>query len=481
MGDVLRKLRNKGGEHIVFVGATILSSGVNFLYSIYVKAYISPLEYGIYSTCMLLQVYMAYLQLGTLNAFNRDYPQLVGASKTDEAKQYSDTVFSFLLGIYLLAMAVVTFISVVMSRVHGTDTKMWLGFILASGISTTSVVENYGSFKHRIEHGFFLPSLVMLIKLMSVPLGIILIPRLGYYALYLTTLFSSGIAISLYWKTSFKVFKCKVNVKLLWSVLRSGLPLLVNGLIWTVVDSIDKFVILGFLDVEALGVYGIAQNAFSYMVLIPTAMSQLFYVQMGKEYGMTGEKKKLVDVSVNYATILAGITSIIAVVAYFFLPPLVDTFMPRYKDGVSAAQILILGLSIYAATLINSNILTLLKENRAILFHSSCMCIFNAICSILYIYVVGRRIESVALGTATSYIFCSFIIIYQVQKYSGCKLGKLIYSSVVPVCVSLAPCVVLYELISSRVLGFLLTAGFVFAYYFVCYRKVIGKILKELK
>ena len=65
-------------------------------------------------------------------------------------------------------------------------------------------------------------------------------------------------------------------------------------------------------DAEALGIYGIAQNAFSYMVLVPSAMSQLFYVKMGKEYGASGnigtwyiiiKEQKIYDVAVPRATL----------------------------------------------------------------------------------------------------------------------------------------------------------------------------------
>ena len=84
-------------EQVLFVSITIFSSGVHFLFSIFVKAHVNPYEYGIYSSCLILQTYLAYLQLGCLNAFNRDYPQLVGAKKNKEAEAYRNTVFTFLL------------------------------------------------------------------------------------------------------------------------------------------------------------------------------------------------------------------------------------------------------------------------------------------------------------------------------------------------------------------------------------------------
>ena len=476
MSELLKRLKSQGSEHILFVAATILSAGIHFIYSIYVKAYVQPLEYGMYSTCMLLQTYMAYLQLGSLNAFNRDYPQLIGAGKQEEAKKYRDTVFSFLISVYLIALTLTVVGMFLFRNFQSMDNRLTFGFVLTAVLTTVTIVENYGNYRSRIDKGFKYTSVVTLLELGSIPLGLILIPKLGYYAIYITAIAAMIIGIIFYFKPSYKDFKYTIDKNILKMVLISGMPLLVNGLIWTVVNSIDKFVILGFIDTKALGVYGIAQNAFSYMVLIPSAMSQLFYVKMGKEYGKTGDVKILVDVSMKFSSVLAAITSLIALVAYFFLPILVDQFMPKYSNGVPASQILILGLSVYAATLINGNILTILKKNGALLTSSICMCIFNVICSIGYVLMLGATIESVALGTATSYIFCTFIIVYQVHKYAKCRIMRIINASVIPVCISLIPGIIAYNIIENRLLGFIVAIVFVVAFYGLFYRKQILSI-----
>lgn len=432
---MLEKLDKKSCEHVFFIGATIFSAGIHFIYSIFVKAYVKPLEYGIYSTCILLQTYISYLQLGSLNAFNRDYPQLVGSGNHEKAKRYRNTVFSFLLLVYSIALVLLIVGFMIAKKKMKLDNRLVAGFILSEIIAFVTVIENYGNYRCRIDKGFNYPSIVTVTELLSIAIGIYLIPKIGYYAVYITSITAMVIGIILYYKTSYRDFTFLIDKNILKIVLVSGTPLLVSGLIWTVVNSIDKFVILKVIDTEALGIYGIAQNAFSYMILIPSAMSQIFYVKMGKKFGATGNKSILTDVSARYSAILACITSFIALVAYFFLPILVDIFMPNYNNGVISAQILILGLSVYAVTLINNNILTILRKNKALLINSVCMCIFNMVCSIGYVYVFGAKIESVALGTATSYIFYTFIIAFQVYIYTRCKIFHLIKTSIVPVCI----------------------------------------------
>lgn len=479
MKKLFEKIMEKSGEHVLFVGATIFSAGIHFIYSIYVKAYVEPLEYGIYSTCLLLQTYLAYLQLGSLNAFNRDYPQLIGAGKKEKAKQYRNTVFSFLLSIYLISFLVITVTVLIIGKRYTLDIRLVSGFVLTAVITIVTVFENYANYRCRIDFGFKYPSIVTVLELLSIPVGLVIVPQIGYYGIYITSITAMIIGLIFYFRFAFLDFKFTFDIPLLKGILISGTPLLINGLIWTVVNSIDKFVILGFIDTKALGEYGIAQNAFSYMVLIPSAMSQLFYVKMGKEYGASGRAETLTDVSLKFSSVLAAITSFIALIAYFFLPILVDEFMPSYNNGVPSAQILILGLTVYAATLINGNVITILKKNRALLMSSICMCIFNIVCSVGYVMITGAKIESVALGTATSYIFYAFIVIYQVHKYAECGIMKLINASVIPVCISLIPGIVAYSFISSKILGFIVAIIFVIMFYGVFYRKQILSIIKE--
>ena len=104
------------------------------------------------------------------------------------------------------------------------------------------------------------------------------------------------------------------------------------------------------------------------------------------------------------------------------------------------------------------------------------MCIFNVICSVGYVLMLGATIESVALGTATSYIFCTFIIVYQVHKYAKCRLMSIINASVMPVCISLIPGIIAYNTIENRFLGFIVAIIFVVAFYGLFYRKQILSI-----
>lgn len=452
MREKIKELISQSSEHFYFVGATVISAAVRFLYSVYVKAHIEPLEYGIYSTCLLLQTYMTYAQLGSLNAFNRDYPQLIGACDKEKAKKYRNTTFSFLIIVFGMATLIITVLLLAIGSEN--DSRYIYGLILCAVITTVTILENFLASRVRIDGGFKYTSFVLVAELLSVVIGFVMISRIGYYALYFVTIGSMVIGILLYYKKGISDLRLSVDKQLLRTIIISGMPLLINSLIWTIVNSIDQFVILGFINTEALGVYSIAQMAFSYMVLIPSAMSQLFYVKLGKVYGATKDEGELNSIAIKYTLVLAMVISYIVICAYFFMEPLVYRLMPKYSDGVKSAQLLMLGLAIYSPTTVSSNILTILKKNAALLRGSVYLCILNIVCSSGLVIFFGASIENVALGTTISYLIRTAILVYQLKHNAGTDVRKMIRASIIPVLITAGPGIALYHLIGNRLAGF---------------------------
>lgn len=477
MREKIKSILSRGSEHFYFVGATIISAGVHFLYSVFVKAHIEPLEYGIYTACLLLQTYMTYVQLGSLNAFNRDYPQIIGAGDKEKARNYRDTTFTFLLLAFGLSTILISVVILALS--DGKDSRYTLGLILCAVITTVTIFENFLSSRVRIDGDFKYTSFVVVAELFSVVVGFLLISKIGYYGLYLVTIGSMLIGIVLYYKRGLSDISLSIDKALLKTIILSGIPLLINNLIWTVVNSIDKFVILGFINTEALGIYSIAQMAFSYMVLIPNAMSQLFYVRLGKVYGATESVDELNNTATKYTLVLAVVVSFIVICAYFFMEPLVGWIMPKYAGGVRSAQILMLGLAIYAPTMVNSNILTILKKNAALLRGSIYLCILNAICSVGLVITRGATIENVALGTAISYLIRTVILVFQLKLNANTDVWKMIRASIVPVVITAGPGIIIYHLIENRVIGFIIALLIALVVTGLVYGRSIKKVMKE--
>lgn len=476
--SALSSIKHKGSEHFYFVGATVVSAGVKFAYTIVARAYVDPAEYGIYSACLLLQTFMTYLQLGSLNAFNRDYPQYVGRGDWRDARSARESVFSFLAVVFSLATSALTIILFVGNNTGVIEGRYAFGLMLCAATTSLTVIENFACSRVRIDGDFKFASFVMVAELAAVVLGVAGVVLVGYYGLYLSNIGAMLIGIVLYYKKGLSDIRFCIDKKMLIAMLISGIPLLINGLIWTAVNSIDKFVILGFMDSEALGLYSIAQMAFSYMILIPTAMSQLFYVKLGKLYGATGDRSLLHRTAEGQTTILALISSVAAIAAFYFMEPLVNLLLPNYSEGVGAARILLIGLAVYAPTMIGGNILTILKKNAALLNGSILLCVLNVLCSVGLVVLLGPTIGHVALGTVLSYFMRTLVVMGQLKHHAGSNIKNLAVSILVPVFIVIVPGIAMYYAFDGNAVGLLFSLVFSGCVSTLLYKERISSVLR---
>jgi O-antigen/teichoic acid export membrane protein len=440
----------KNLDYLVLTASTVICALFQFVYSVYAKKYVVPSEFGIYSTCLLLQVYLNYAQFGVLNSYNRDYPQLLGMGNKEDIIKLRNTTFSFILIVYVLLAVIVDIIILFIYKGSVLSNHYGFGYLMVPIIVLLDTVTSYEMYTCRMNGRYNYSALVNLIKtVISIGLGLLAVKFLNYYGLYVITIIASIVSIVFYWKDGFKGLKLCIDKKILKNSILTGLPLLINSLIWTVMQSVDKFVILIFLTTEDLGVYTVPLLGFNALVLVPQTISQVFYYKVSELYGATKNKILLIDKCNYFTELTAACTGLVSILAFYILPIFVQQFMPNYIAGVKPAQILIIGVAIYSSSMLYGNIFSALKMNKELLINSVVLCIFNIIFSVLFVLINGRNIANVALGTSLSYFLYSGLLIIILSykfKYSIKKLAKSCWLEVFK---SIIPCLLFYVLIKN--------------------------------
>lgn len=466
----IRFIDFKKNDFILVTISTVACSFISFLYSVLAKKYVSPLEYGIYSTCLLLQTYLNYAQLGVMSAFNRDYPRLMGEQKEKEANILRNTTASYIWGIFTIIGVVGTIFLVSIYCGKKIETEYFIGYIIVLWLLIIDNTANFCMYTTRIRGGYNYSAFVSLAKtIISLVAGLVAILKWGYYGLYVMPACASLVSIFMYWKYAMANFEIEINWTVLKISIRTGLPLMVNSFIWTIMQSIDKFVILAFMDTEALGIYSVPLLGFSTMVLIPQTISQVFYNKISILYGKTGDKLLLVQKCMSYTCIIGLATAFVAVVAYYILPIFVEVVMPNYVDGTYPAQVLIIGVAIYSTTMLYSNIFSVLKYNRDLLINSIVVCIFNIIFSVMFVVVQGREIGNVAVGTSFSYVVYSLVLLIRISYKFKVELWGLFKASWIPVIVIMIPALILYYVIPEIYIAFAISIvwGIVISWFYI--------------
>ena len=447
---LLEKL--KSADFILVTLSTVACSAMSFVFSVYNKRIVATYPLGIYSTCLLAQTYMNYAQFGVLNAYNRDYPQALGRKDYDEANRLKNTAMTFMLMIYALIFVVFEiWVAIHYRGVVGNDTYgtyYAFGYMLCPIMillksfddMSNSTVRMNGHYNKSAAIGFIRTVLALVI-------GVIAINVAGYYGLYAMAISSAVLGIIMFRSEAFKGAKLSFDFSYMKLMIIGGLPLLINSLIWTVVQSVDKFVILGFLSTEALGVYSVPLMGFTTMVLVPQTISQVFYIKVSHLYGANHDEQELLSKAAYFSRITSFISGAACLFVYFVMPIFVHFFMPMYTEGTDATQILVIGVAIYSTTMLYGNIFSVLKLNKSLIANSVALCIFNAIFSSALVLFVERSINMVAIGTGLSYALYSLLLVVKLSKRFKFSFWKLLVNSWWPAVGILIPGLMIYQLI----------------------------------
>lgn len=455
-------------DFIVVSASTVIASAISFLFSVISRRYLSPLEYGTYSTCLLLQTYISYGQLGVLNSYNRDYPQLIGAEEKGKSNMLKNTAFTFSSSIYFFIDIAVILIFSFLYYIRRISLEYCVGYILSAVLVLLNNISDFGMNTIRMEGGYNYTAFVNVFRVViAASVGFVGIKYWGYFGIYVMPLTMAGISICLYFRRAFKCLKIKINTKVLKNSLLTGAPLMINNLIWTIVASVDKFVILGFMSTELLGIYSIAQLGFSITVLIPQSIAQVFYIKISTVYGKRKDENELIRLCNDYTMINSLCTSIICVLGYYLLPIFVDIVMPKYTNGIFASQIMLLGVAIYSSTILYGNVFSVLRLNSELLWTSAVLCVFNTCFSIALVTGFGRTIENVAIGTSISYAAYTLLIIHKLSQRFHVRKVIFMKKCWLPVGVIVLPAIVTEYVLENRYMSFLFSliwmgiAGFI--------------------
>ncbi len=449
---LLNKL--KSADFILVTISTVACSAMSFIFSVYSKSIVATTPMGIYSTCLIVQTYMNYAQFGVLNAYNRDYPQALGRKDFDNAGKLKNTAMTFMLLIYLLIFVLFEAWVALAYRgqigVNEYQTYYAFGYAMCPIMILLKSFDDMANATARMNGEYNKSAVIGFIRtVLALGIGVVALKAFGYYGLYGMTLSSAILGIILFYKESFKGARLDFDFSYMKVMILGGLPLLINSLIWTIVQNVDKHVILTFIDTEALGVYSVPTMGFTTMVLIPQTISQVFYIKVSHLYGAHQDEKELLSKAGYFTSITAAISGAACVMVFYIMPIFVQHFMPAYTNGNAATQILIIGVAIYSTTMLFGNIFSVLKLNKSLIANSVALCIFNVIFSSALVLFVERSINMVAIGTGLSYALYSLLLIVKLSKKFDYSMMKLFTSSWLPLLAIVIPGVAFYMLIDN--------------------------------
>lgn len=392
-----------------FGSATLLSAVLSFVVGVLTRNMLGPEQYGYWLTVSMLFSFVPLFQLGTVNAMNREVPFYLARKDYNRVREIKNLTLSFIFTLPLILVVMLFIISGLLFFID-ISYEYQIGFLLASFISFFIFLSTYVEMYYKSEQNFRMASKLVSVKsILQSLVTILFVFIIGYEGLYIGMLLAFIIEVVM-GSRSFQEFKFQFDLYKYKELIKTGFPILLVGLIWSILIASDRLIITIFMTPKDLGNYGVGMLIFNSMMLLPQVIGQVLYPKIvelvSKE--KNGEIKRLYW-KVN--KMLAITVGLIVVAGYFLFPIFINYFMPDYKEGVRAGQILILG--IYPLTLVGfaANYFNATGKQKIYINILIFVILINIILSVLLLYI-NQDILSVAIGTSLSYLIYFILMNY---------------------------------------------------------------------
>lgn len=350
-----------GADAVLFTGGNILYQGARFLAYLVAAKLLGPTVYGLWNGLLLLLTNGIYYgHLGVLNAMNREIPLSHGRGDETGIQPVVDVSFTMaLLCSSLLAVACL------LASFSASDPTNALGLRLLAPLVVLEQLQYFYELVLR-SHGLFRAVAVQQVLLagllLSVVLGLTWLAGFsGFLWGHIIVFFV--VVVFLTWKSPVRP-RLRFDRRQVVSLARIGFPIMVAGLAYGMLTSLDRLMVLSFLGKTQLGYYSLAFMAYGTMMLIPRSVSLMVYPRMAREYGRTGDPRALKSLVYRPLALLVVVMVPALAAVYLLGPWFIERFLPRYVPGIPAFRLTLLGVFFLSFVGGFGNLLTIVDRQK---------------------------------------------------------------------------------------------------------------------
>ena len=356
---------------------------------------------GQWQTALLISSYAPVLQLGMINGLGREIPYNLGKGKKVKVQEYVSItcrIILLLLGILLSSIFFINFqdrldISILVTII------LFLSAARILNIFSTILLRSYQQFNllgaHQILSSIILAFCILLVYWQP---SLIIVAASMTIALSLSTLFSLK-----YWRIDPAI------LSMIPKLIKIGLPIYLAGITFALLGSVDRWLILFYLDIESLGLYTPAILVLGLIIIVPSLVSNIMYPKLAYSYGLNHSIEKLKPTIHRMILLNTSLTGVISFIGFlimnFFLVPL---YLPAYLPGLMAMNIIFLTGLILPIGLSFGDLFNVIGLQKKYLLNMIYALLINILIGSFFVVVLNFKIEGIALGTLAGLLLFTF-------------------------------------------------------------------------
>ena len=127
------------------------------------------------------------------------------------------------------------------------------------------------------------------------------------------------------------------------SAVRVGFPITIIWWVFALQATVGRMISISYLGNTQTGYFGAGSSMAMIFALVPNTIGRVFYPRINAQIGENADLQDIRQSVVMPTSAIALLLPIAQVVIFYLLPVIYNDFLPKYRDGLTCAQILILG------------------------------------------------------------------------------------------------------------------------------------------
>lgn len=406
--------------------------GLNAISNIFVSNLLGPTVLGAISYFNAIDSNLNSFVLGIIrSSVEREIPQLKEEKKK---REFGESAFTLNLIFIVLFSILYLIISIFSEQPIMQDCALWL-----CSLSFVKGLYDFCRIWHKANFNITQVSTIMLISALVTPPTILASSYLfNYNGFWLGRIVIVLISLFIILRWMPRIHLRKPSIKFVKFILVSGGPIILFGLIQTVYQTLDKYILNNKLGLEELGYYSIGAMAFTMMLLLPQSFVGAIFPRF-----VARKDEDLRSMVSKYSYYLQLMAVFLSTVGIIVLPPLIRLWLPQYLPSIPVLNTFFLGFVAYSSCQLKYIDLIRTKYIKELL----AFCIVPFVIS-LFLFVI---FENSSYGICEMALLTSFnfFMLSTGVNIAWCKVNKLgLLESIKVIGLHLLLCLTTYTIIN---------------------------------
>jgi len=409
-----------------FSGSTYVSQAMFFIRGFLNARILGPSLYGLWSALNIILSYSSYVQLGSLNAMNREIPYQKGRRSKEGMDNTRNVTFTICLVMNMIFSFILMVIALFSWKRFSLNES--LGFITIALLSFTfSIYEFYRTSLIAVKDFRLISKANVIFSILSVLLTIVMVPPLKIYGVYIIAVMIPLSSLAYLWFKNSYNLKLDFNLREGLRLIRIGFPLMSIDFLEGSVTSIAGILVLVFLGKTNLAYFSVAILAGRFLMYFPNSIGRTFEPHIYQRYGETHKISALKKYLFKPTLVMALLFPVVAAFYYTGVSFFIRHLLPKYTISIYPLFIILIARFFVSFSPTASVFITAMNKQTFLVPVYICGIVIVFLSGIAFVHM-GFGITAIAFALLLAFFFTgSVVFIYALNHYIENGFRSLIY------------------------------------------------------